>query len=401
MFFNLLANYAIDAFEPYAIWITVGIVGAIIIAGLVVYLTAKNSFAKYAKTAGIAFLIYALVLGITLVIMEISKHYDAAYLEEKWVSKEIIPYVFVPILITLCLMLIGTVVIFILSKKKPALVKKAGIITGIVCTIALIATVVLIALFYSGNIAGGGYYEGSGEIIDEETGEVLYTAGQWDLNSAALYIFAAALIVLAGAVALIIDRKDKSGFDTRCLAFGGISIALSFTLSYIKLWEMPQGGAITLASMLPIMIFSYIYGAKKGVLIGLIYGVLQAVQDPFIVHPAQFLLDYPVAFALTGFVGCLKNANILKTLPQVKFAISALIGALLRFISHVLSGVFAFGAYAKDAGASNLLLYSLTYNSFVFIEIAIVLVVGVILFSSKSFIRETEKLNPPKLQNID
>lgn len=390
----LLTGYAIDAFEPYAIWVTVGIVGTLLLAGLIVYLTAKNTFAKYAKTAGIAFLIYALILGITLMVMEIVKHYDAEYLEENWVSKDIIPYVFVPILVTLCLTLIGTVVMFALSKKKPELIKKAGTVTGIVCAVALIATVVLIALFYSGNIAGGGYYNGSDAIIDEETGKVLYTAGQWDLNSAALYIFAAAIIVLSIAAAFIIERKDKSGFDTRCLAFGGISVALSFTLSYIKLWEMPQGGAITLASMLPIMIFAYIYGAKKGLLIGLVYGVLQAVQDPFIVHPAQFLLDYPVAFALTGFAGCLKNVNVLENLPQVKFAISALIGAALRFISHVLSGVFAFGAYAKDAGASNLLIYSVAYNSFVFIDIAIVLVVGVILFSSKSFVRETEKLSP-------
>ncbi len=394
MLSDLLAGYAIDAFEPYAIWVTVGIVGALLLAGLIVYLTAKNIFAKYVKTAALSFFIYALVLGIALMIMEITKHYDAEYLDDNYVSKDIIPYVFVPILITLFLTLAGTFTMFVLSKTKPELIKKAGMITGIVCAVALVATIVLIALFYSGNIVGDGYYNGSDAIVDEETGEVLYTAGQWDLNSAVLYVFAAVIIVLAVATALIIDRKDKSVFDTRCLAFGGISIALSFTLSYIKLWEMPQGGAITLASMLPITIFAYIYGAKKGLLIGLVYGVLQAVQDPFIVHPAQFLLDYPIAFALTGFAGCLKNVNVFENLPQLKFAVSALIGATLRFISHVLSGVFAFGAYAKDARASNLLAYSLAYNSFVFIDIAIVLVAGVILFSSKSFVRETEKLSP-------
>ncbi|MBR2384770.1 MAG: energy-coupled thiamine transporter ThiT, partial [Clostridia bacterium] len=68
-------------------------------------------------------------------------------------------------------------------------------------------------------------------------------------------------------------------------------VALSFALSYIKLFEMPQGGSVTLFSMLPIMLFSYIYGMKKGLLVGVIYGLLQAVQDPYIIHPAQFLLD--------------------------------------------------------------------------------------------------------------
>ena len=78
-------------------------------------------------------------------------------------------------------------------------------------------------------------------------------------------------------------------------------------------------------------------------LIGFIYGMLQAVQDPYIIHPAQFLLDYPVAFALTGFAGALKDVKVLDKIPQLKFALSALIGGTLRFVAHVLSGVFAFG----------------------------------------------------------
>ena len=208
------------------------------------------------------------------------------------------------------------------------------------------------------------------------------------LNSPALYISTVLLVAAAIAIAFVIDRKDKSGFDTRSIAFAGISVALSFTLSYVKLWEMPQGGSVTLASMLPIMIFAYVYGAKKGILIGFIYGLLQAVQDPYIIHPAQFFLDYPVAFGLIGFAGALRNVKALDKIPQVKFALSALIGATLRFAAHVLSGVFAFGAYAGD---QNFLLYSLAYNSFVFVDLAIVIVVGAILFSSKGFVTEMNR----------
>ena len=61
---------------------------------------------------------------------------------------------------------------------------------------------------------------------------------------------------------------------------------------------------------------------------------------------------------------------------------------MLRFASHVLSGVFAFGAYAGD---QNFLLYSLAYNSFVFVDLAIVIVVGAILFSSKGFVTEMNR----------
>ena len=167
---------------------------------------------------------------------------------------------------------------------------------------------------------------------------------------------------------------------------------MSFALSYIKLFEMPQGGSITLASMLPVMLFAYVYGAKKGLLVGFIYGILQAVQDPYIVHPAQFLLDYPIAFSMVGFAGIFANVKALDKAPQVKFALGAVLAGALRFIAHVFSGVFAFGAYALDEGFTNFWLYSLGYNSFIFIDVLIVAVVGVILFSSKGFTRELNKL---------
>ena len=63
-------------------------------------------------------------------------------------------------------------------------------------------------------------------------------------------------------------------------------------------------------------------------------------------------------------------------------------------MSHVLSGVFAFGAYALDLGKNNFFLYSLAYNSFVFIDLLIVIVAGVILFSSKGFVNELSKFSP-------
>lgn len=377
--YSLLAGYAADAFEPYAIWITVGIFGALLIGGIILSLIKKDAVKPFLKIALVAFTVYALIIGIVMLILEIIKHYDPAYLEENYVSKDIIKYVFLPVLITLILSLIGGTISFIVMKRKPQAAKKTLASAGVICGFSLIASIVMMALYFSDNIAGDGYY----------------TEGYGNLNSVALYVFAAVLVITAVLAALIIGRKDKTPFDTRCIAFAGITIALSFTLSYVKLWSMPQGGTVTLASMLPVMIFAYVYGPKKGVLIGLIYGVLQAVQDPYIVHPAQFLLDYPVAFSMAGFAGALKYTNVFGKLPQVRFAISAVIGAVLRFISHVLSGVFAFGAYAKDAGANSVLLYSLAYNSFVFVDIALVIAVGVILFSSKAFNIELDRLNPP------
>lgn len=374
--FNLLSStYFVDKLEPFIKWGSIAIVGALFILSVVFLFINKEFGLKFCKNALIGLVLYALLVGITMLLFEIIKHYDPAYLTDNWVSKDIVPFVFIPILSTLVFLLVGGVVIFILTKKRPEKVKITTIVLSAIFSAFVIACIVLIAIFYAKNIADDGYYSNS-------------------LDNLALYLCAGGLVLAIILGATLLGKKDRSGFDTKCLAFAGVCIALSFALSYVRLFKMPQGGSITLASMLPLMIFAFIYGPKKGVLVGFIYGLLQAVQDPFIVHPAQFLLDYPVAFALLGFTGALKNLNVLNNLPQVKFIISAIIGCSLRFVAHVLSGVFAFGAYALDLGITNFWAYSTAYNSFVFIDAILVIVLGVILFSSKAFNREMQKLSP-------
>lgn len=206
-----------------------------------------------------------------------------------------------------------------------------------------------------------------------------------------LYLASALLIAVALIAAFLCDKKGSFTFDSKSIALAGICVSLSFALSYIKLWDLPQGGSVTLVSLLPVMLFSYIYGAKKGLFVCFVYGVLQSLQDPYIIHPAQFLLDYPVALSMAGLAGVLKNVNIKS--QQLKFSLSALIGGTMRYVSHVFSGVFAFGAYALDAGAANVYTYSLAYNSFVFVDILLVIVAGALLLSSKSFVAETKKFS--------
>jgi thiamine transporter len=112
------------------------------------------------------------------------------------------------------------------------------------------------------------------------------------------------------------------------------------------------------------------------------------VQDPWIIHPAQFLLDYPIAFSAIGLSGMFSQIKRLNKLPQVAFLLGGILSGAVRFLSHVLSGVFAFEAYAAGL---NPWLYSLAYNSFVFVDLAIVLAIGAIVFSSKAFIKELKK----------
>ena len=375
MYNLLLSGYLSDALETPAKWLTIGVLGGLLILLIVTFFINKENFTKTAKCCLITFVFYALALGILLLVTEIMKKFDTAYLEENWVSLDVISHVLIPLLVTLVITLIGGIILFITAKLKPEKVKAITAIFGIVLGICLIVTLVLIGVHFTKNISDDGYYSN-------------------EINPSALYVGAAAVIVLTLIAALLLGRKDKTPFDTHCISIAGICVALSFALSYIKLWDMPTGGSVTLVSLLPIMLFAYIYGTKKGLLIGFLYGILQAVQDPWLIHPAQFLLDYPIAFSMICFAGLLTDLDLLNKLPQVKFGLSAALGGALRFLCHVLSGVFAFGAYAVDAGATNFWIYSLAYNSYVFIDIALVIAAGCVILSSKAFNRQIEKLNP-------
>lgn len=372
--FLLSPVYLIDTLEPLLPWFAIGLIVGVIITLVSTYFTDKALFAKVIKKTIIGVALIALVIGITLLVMEICKKYDQAYLEENWVSLDVIPYVFIPVLATLFISLVSGVTLFILSKKSYAKIRRAFTIVGIIVGACIVATLVLIGIYYGKNISDDGYYSEY-------------------LNSVALYVCAVLLIVFTVVIALLLGRKDKKPFDTRCIATAGIMVALSFCLSYVKLWDMPTGGSVTLVSLLPIMLFAFIYGTKKGLLVGLLYGTLQAIQDPWLIHPAQFLLDYPIAFSMVCFAGLCTDLKLFENLPQLKFGLSALVAGTMRFICHVLSGVFAFGAYANDAGATNHLTYSLVYNVYVFIDIALVIIAGIFILSSRSTAKQLTSIN--------
>ena len=121
---------------------------------------------------------------------------------------------------------------------------------------------------------------------------------------------------------------------------------------------MPQGGSVTLVSMLPIIAFSLAFGPARGALVGSrAYGFLQLLYDPYVIHPLQMLADYPLAFAalaLSGFVRRGRPFRSTWTLP-----LAVVIGSLGRYLMAVLSGVVFFAEYA---GNQNVWAYSLVYN---------------------------------------
>ncbi len=121
------------------------------------------------------------------------------------------------------------------------------------------------------------------------------------------------------------------GKAIRILTEGGMSIALALLLWYLKIGEMPQGGSISL-QMLPLFIFTLRWGLVPGMFVGLVYGLVHSLQDLYVVHWFQYILDYPIAFALIGLAGIIKNLKISRVISIV-IALLFLLGSVIFFFN--------------------------------------------------------------------
>ncbi|MDR3086320.1 MAG: energy-coupled thiamine transporter ThiT [Christensenellaceae bacterium] len=180
-----------------------------------------------------------------------------------------------------------------------------------------------------------------------------FTFGKLGEQNPAVY---AALAILAALFLALFFSARTVKWNARMLAMASLCIALSFVLSCVRLYRMPQGGSITLASMLPVMLFAYAYGFGPGLVCALAYGLLQFFQDMYIVNVFQVLLDYPLAFAALSLSSLFRGWKSPLALPA-----GALLGSAVRVLMHVLSGVIFFAEYAEGSGHGPIV-YSLIYN---------------------------------------
>ena len=178
-----------------------------------------------------------------------------------------------------------------------------------------------------------------------------------------------ALVVMVGLLIYLAKRPQKQGkTDVRALTYGALCMAMSFVLSYIKLWSMPLGGSVTLASMLPLLWYSNKFGVKNGLIAGAAYGLLQLIQKPEIYHWVQVLLDYPLAFMMLGLAGSVKNLQL-----------GSVIGVAGRWVCHILSGAIFFAEWVPE-GWSNAWVYSAAYNgAYLLVDLIICLVLSFVL----------------------
>jgi len=178
------------------------------------------------------------------------------------------------------------------------------------------------------------------------------------------------LLALMGVLVLAIGlmRVRHESFDTRTMVTSALLLGLAVILHQLQLFHFPQGGSVTAGAMLPLILIAYRFGVGTGVLAGFVYGMINIIQDPFILHPVQVLFDYPLPFMAMGLAGICRN--------NLYGGTALAFGG--RFLCHFISGVVFFGSYAPEGMSP--VWYSLVFNgSFLLTEFVICCIVLKIL----------------------
>lgn len=185
------------------------------------------------------------------------------------------------------------------------------------------------------------------------------------------------------------------------LVLAGVMIAMGTALGFVKPFELPYGGAITLCSMLPVMFFSYRCGLKWGLSAGLVFSVLQllfgldalkGISAMMVV--GSIILDYILAFTVLGLAGMFRGK--IKN-DAAAFTLGSFVSMMLRYFCSFLSGWVLWASFNETAdmqgfiatffpalgnlsGTALAVVYSLVYNgSYMIPEIILTCVVGFLL----------------------
>ncbi len=196
------------------------------------------------------------------------------------------------------------------------------------------------------------------------------------MTNITFWLSIAALVLIVAVVVILCFAARK--MNTRSIVFAGITIALSFCLSYIKVTPVTYGGSVTLASMIPVMIYAYFYGFGPGLLCGVCHGLLQFIQSPYVLTPVTFILDYLLAFASIAIVPLFK---FIKNKP-VSLLVGITVAYAARFLFHFVSGIIYYnlGAIWVDLPTDTAFIYSFLYQCVYLIpDWIIAAVVGIIL----------------------
>ncbi len=142
-----------------------------------------------------------------------------------------------------------------------------------------------------------------------------------------------------------------------------LAAVLALACAYIPFLNLPFGGGFTIASMLPIVLISYMFGTGWGLVSALVYSFIQLAfgaftgggyvislftigSDDFMGYSAAVwicLIDYIIAYTLLGFGGIFRNK--LKKTPAI--VLGTVVVLSLRYLAHIVSGYIFFGTWAE------------------------------------------------------
>ena len=343
-----------DKLGYVVLYLAVAVLGLGLVTGVVLKKTNPSKLKDFVKVFS------GVVIGIAVAVLVTMTYV-------KMQDTDVEPLLFYPVLATLVTVLASGIALLIASSFGKKAFRVTLCVAGALALGCFIALMVCMSKQF--DLVGSDYEHAS-------------TVG----------MIVSAVVIMALLVAVYILGGKKDVNNTRALVYGAVAVALSFALSYARLFKLPQGGSVTFASLLPLMIYCMMFGTRRGLLVCLVYGTLQALQDPYIIHPMQFLLDYPLAFGLIGVSGIFVEKKLFKN-KIVGFVLGAVLAVGLRYACHVCSGVFAFADYfywdselmSKYDSAA---VYSLAYNSFALVDMAIAIVAGSLMLLSKSFVNQ-------------
>lgn len=165
------------------------------------------------------------------------------------------------------------------------------------------------------------------------------------------------LVCLLAGLVLAGRSAGKQGMGVRQLAFCAMAVALAYVTSFIKPFKLPYGGSVTLLSMLFIVLVANWYGVRAGVLVGFAYGMLQFLQEPYVLSVFQVCCDYVFAFAALGLAGLFRGNKKNGLLTGYVVAV------LARGLFHTLGGYLYWMDYMPENFPQSLkAIYPIIYN---------------------------------------
>jgi thiamine transporter len=185
------------------------------------------------------------------------------------------------------------------------------------------------------------------------------------------------------------STQKRQNTHIATLAECAVMLALSFALSSAKLFEMPMGGSVTVASMLPIMLISIKYGIGTGLATSFVYSLTQLAQAfaganvfPYCQTGEAviicILFDYIFPFTILGLAGIFYKMKLTKN-TELNIYIGIFGVVILRFLSHFITGVAIWKQWAPDGMGKYL--YSFLYNgSFLSVDFLICIVCAILIF---------------------